>query len=177
MQVSFHAKRRRNATYNVIRKEIEEGHNLQEDFARTLLNREAENRRFRSSKDRYVLRKDLLGMYVLTQKDNGKWIAVTHIDLNDSYRQKVLTKYYTSDRQTNIEFQIRPSLIRHFSVNQISEIKEILREDLKPFEIHNSYPVSLKKEIDFNNQIVTVSMYKKTTRSPIRVGLFNVRDK
>jgi hypothetical protein len=171
LKVSYHAHQRREAPYGIIRKEVVNGIEIQIDLARTLLDR-ADNRRFKEGIDKFILRKDLLGMYILTQKDDDNWIVVTHIDLSDAFRQRLLRKLYPRDNtkssgEFNQNLSVSNAILTNYNLEEINQIKAQAEIESQRFLDSYSFPCSFQFEVEFDGkehvfQISKASMYRIT---------------
>lgn len=171
LKVSYHAQQRREASYGIIRKEVANGIEIQIDLARTLLDR-ADNRRFKKEKDKFVLRKDLLGMYILTKKSEDSWIVVTYIDLSDTLRQNLLRKMFPpidiqKEKDINLNLSVSNAILKNYSLEEISKIKEQAVVESQRFLNSYSFPCSFKfqvilDEVEHTFQISKASLYRTT---------------
>lgn len=171
LKVSYHAHQRREASYRTIRKEVVNGIEIESDLARTLLDR-ADNRRFKEGEDKFVLRKDLLGMYILTRRGCEDWIVVTHIDLSDVFRQKLLKKLYPLDnnreaKEYNKHMSVSNAILMSYNLEEISLIKAQADIESQRFLDSFSFPCSFKFIVELNEeehifQISKASMYRAT---------------
>lgn len=149
MKISHHARKRRSAKYNTIRREIADGITISSEIARTLLNR-ADNRRFKESEDRFILTKDLLGLYILTRMEDDRWLAVTYIDLSDSLRQELLHKMYGDAKDiSEFDFSLSKAILMSYSLEQIDEIKKSAVKYASRFRHTEEFPRSVCFAIDF----------------------------
>lgn len=163
MKISHHARQRRGASYDIIRREVVDGIEIDEGLARTLLDR-ADNRRFKDTQDRFILSRDLLGLYILTKKERETapvWIVVTHIDLSDGFRQNLLRDLFKREKITgmftnkpiskdlNTNVLLSKAILFNHSLAQIEQIKDRIEIESGRFST-TSWPCSFCIDIKFD---------------------------
>lgn len=178
MKISYNTRKNRSAPYDIIRREIIDGIELDQKLAETILNRKDSRKKL---DDKFVLRRDLLGLYILTK--DKVWIAVTHIDLTDSVRQNILRGMFDRDKITglyskstgrsniNRGFSLSRAIISKYSLNEIDLIKKAAEEVHKTFEVTKSFPCSFCFDVILNGEAQKFRASKKSPFKNTKISL------
>lgn len=177
MKISFKTKNNRNAPYDIIRKEIKNGIQISPELAEEIMNRK--NKKSETS-DKFILRKDLLGLYIISETEEP--VAITYIDLTSNQKQNVLENHFniaelirsSNNSTVNLNVSLSDAVIKKYGIEDLNKIKvevEIRKEKFKYIE---HYPASIGIKIILNNHPHFFRMSKKDFYKNINISIEEV---
>lgn len=182
MILTKHVIERREASTDIIEKEIKSGFQIENDLARTILGRFKGLKRFKDT-DKYILRKDLQGVYVLSldKTTNSRYVAVTYIDLTSMVHQDILTRLFGSEHpilsvtpaqndKYNEKITYSDFFIQKYWNQDLNDLNNIIITNVKR---KTKYPALFIFEHVINEKTVKIRVFKKSTASNIRVSVIS----
>lgn len=178
MYITDHAREKRKARYSIIKKEIFNGIELDVELARTILGRFSTRSTYKSDKDVYILRNDLMGIYIL----NGKKI-ITYIDTSDKTRQQLLKKLFKknhsgffsdqtiSRQKLNKNISFSNSIIMNFSIDTLNSLRQEIEKKNDIYFDGKKYPLDFILPMKISGKLYEFNVKKQSPSKNTKVTL------